>query len=315
VTFGPRPGAPETARLGRRKAARAVWAEYRKSTAGIVGVGGLVAVTVLATLAPVLTDRDGLSVTGATAPGHHPQPPTMRAPLGTDVYGRSVLLLIWWGARTSLLVGVSATVLSVGVGAVVGILSAHFPGWRSTLLTRFMEFCLVLPSVLMAVVLSTVLGSRIGTIVLAITVASWPVTARLVRAQTLTIEARPYVERARALGGGHWHVIVRHTLPGVLPLILATATLTIADAIIAESTLSYLGLGDPSAISWGSILQTAQKSGAITAGQWWYILPPGLAIVAVVLALTACGRTLEKAVNPALRQIRTDRKATTWAPR
>ena len=116
----------------------------------------------------------------------------------------------------------------------------------------------------------------------------------------MTIEARPFIERAQVLGGGHAHVLGRHVLPAVLPLVLANTTLTVGSAIIAESTLSFLGLGDPSSVSWGAMLRSAVESGAITAGAWWYLLPPGLAIVAVVLGFTLCGRALEVVLNPAL---------------
>jgi peptide/nickel transport system permease protein len=281
---------------------RVSWAQYRKSTAGVVALVGLIVVILLAVLIPLFGGGEELSVVRTSGPVNHP--PTWADPFGTDESGRSVLLLTLWGARTSLLVGVSATLLAVTMGTVVGVLSGHFLGWRSGVLTRLTDFFLVLPSLPMAIVLSTVLTRGIGTIILAISATSWAVTARLVRAQTLTIEAKPYVERARALGGGHWHIIVWHTLPGAFPLVLAALTLTMASAIIAESTLSFLGVGDPSRTSWGSMLNAARQTGAITAGYWWYVLPPGLAIVGVVLAFTVCGRVLEAALNPSLRRQR-----------
>ena len=140
------------------------------------------------------------------------------------------------------------------------------------------------------------------TIILAIGVTSWAGTARVVRSQTLTVEARPYIERARALGAGHRHVIMRHVLPAVLPLVLANTTLTVGSAVIAESTLSFLGLGDTTKLSWGSMLKPALDTGAATAGFWWYVLPPGLAIVVVVLCFTLVGRALESVINPTLRR-------------
>jgi peptide/nickel transport system permease protein len=166
---------------------------------------------------------------------------------------------------------------------------------------RFTDFFLILPSLVLAIALSTVLERGLGTIVLAIGVTSWPTTARIVRAQTLTVETRPYIDRARALGGGHWHVISRHVLPAVMPLVLANTTLNVAGAIIGESTLSFLGLGDPTQVSWGSMLNAAWQNGAVTAGAWWYLLPPGIGIVVVVLAFTLCGRALEAVLTPALR--------------
>lgn len=283
----------------RRAAAAAVWREFAADRGGLTGLGVLVLVVLLAVLAPVITDPAGLDV--VNAPGRPLQPPSGEFLLGTDIDGRSVLLLTLWGARVSLLVGFAATVLSVFIGTLVGILAAHFGGWVSAVLMRFTDFFLVLPSLVLAIALSTVLPHGVPTIIVAVGVTSWPTTARLVRAQTLTIESRPYIERARALGGGHGHVIGKHVLPGVLPLVLANTTLVVGNSIIAESTLSFLGLGDPTAPSWGQMLQRALSSGAVTGGAWWYLVPPGLAIVVIVLSFTLAGRALETVLNPRLK--------------
>lgn len=283
----------------RRAAVASVWSEFRGQRGGLIGLGVLAAVVVLAVTAPLFTDAADLNVT--TAPGTPLEPPSPEFLLGTDVDGRSVLLLTLWGARVSLLVGFAATILSVVIGTLVGLAAGHFGGWVSSVLLRFTDFFLVLPSLVLAIALSTVLPQGIATIVLAVGVTSWPATARLVRAQTLTIESRPFVERARALGGGHAHILGRHVLPSVLPLVLANTTLVVGNSIIAESTLSFLGLGDPSAVSWGSMLQSALSSGSVSAGAWWYLLPPGLAIVVIVLCFTLVGRALETVLNPRLR--------------
>ncbi|TLW94534.1 ABC transporter permease [Saccharomonospora piscinae] len=283
----------------RRAAAAAVWRAFRGERGGLVGLGVLLLVVSLAVAAPLVTAEAELDVT--TAPGSALEPPSWEFPLGTDVDGRSVLLLTLWGARVSLLVGFAATVLSVVIGTLVGLAAGHFRGWVASVLLRFTDFFLVLPSLVLAIALSTVLPQGIATIVLAVGVTSWPATARLVRAQTLTVESRPFVERARALGGGHAHVVGRHVLPAVLPLVLANTTLVVGNSIIAESTLAFLGLGDPSAVSWGSMLQTALSSGSVSAGAWWYLVPPGLAIVVVVLSFTLVGRALETVLNPGLR--------------
>ncbi|MDX6552426.1 MAG: peptide/nickel transport system permease protein, partial [Gaiellales bacterium] len=158
-----------------------------------------------------------------------------------------------------------------------------------------------LPSLVLAIALSAVLPPGIATIILAVGVTSWPTTARLVRAQTLTIEGRPYIERSKALGGGHLHIVGKHVLPGVMPLVLANTTLVVGNSIIAESTLSFLGVGDPTVVSWGSMLSTALTTGAVTRGAWWFLLPPGIAIVAIVLSFTLVGRALETVLNPRLR--------------
>ncbi|WP_158841654.1 ABC transporter permease [Saccharothrix deserti] len=283
----------------RRATVRATWREFASQRGGLVGLIGLAVITVLAVLAPLVTDASGLDVTRATAAPW--RPPSAEYWLGTDHNGRSVLLLTWWGTRISLVVGLAATVLSVLIGTVVGIAAAHFGGWVSAVLMRFTDFFLVLPSLVLAIALSTVLPRGLGTIVLAIGVTSWPATARLVRAQTLAVEARPFIERARALGGGHGHVIGRHVLPAVLPLVFVNTTLTVASAIVLESTLSFLGLGDPTRVSWGSLLHAANMHGAVSQRAWWFLVPPGLGVVCVVLAFTLCGRALETVLNPRLK--------------
>jgi peptide/nickel transport system permease protein len=286
----------------RRAAVVDLWQVYRRDRGGMAGLGVLTLIGAFALAAPLLSDAAGLDVTRAT--GATLRPPDGAFWLGTDESGRSVLLLTWWGARVSLLVGLSAAVLSVLIGTVVGVLAAHFGGATATLLMRATDFFLVLPALVLAIALSTVLERGLVTIVLAVGVTSWPTTARLVRAQTLTIESRPYVERAKALGGGHTHIIGRHVLPAVLPLVFANTSLSVAGAIIAESTLAFLGLGDPSRVSWGAMLKSAMDVGAVTAGAWWYLLPPGLGIVTVVLGFTLCGRALEAVFNPGLRAAR-----------
>ena len=284
----------------RRTAAAQVWTQFRTDRSGLVCLAVLSLIVLLAVLAPVISDASGLDVTKAT--GGILQPPGGGFLLGTDESGRSVLLLLLWGSRVSLLVGLAATLLSVGVGTVVGVLMAHFGGWVQAVLMRVTDFFLVLPSLVLAAVLSTVLTPGIGSIIIAIGATAWPTTARLVRSQTLAVESRPYIERSWALGAGHWHVIGKHVLPAVAPLVFANTTLNVANSIITESTLSFLGLGDPNSPSWGSMLHNALQTGAVTAHAWWYLLPPGVAIAVVVLAFMMCGRALEAVLNPRLRE-------------
>ncbi|MET7998695.1 ABC transporter permease [Amycolatopsis sp. NPDC005232] len=283
----------------RRAAVARTWRDFATQKGALIGFCLLAVTVVVAILLPLISDSDGLDVTKAT--GRPLSPPDGQFWLGTDIDGRSVLLMTIWGTRLSLLVGFSATVLSVLIGAIVGIAAAHFGGWFSAILLRFTDFFLVLPSLILAIALSAVLPQSPRTIILAIGLTAWPSTARLVRAQTLTIESRPYIERARALGGGHLHVIGRHVLPGVLPLVLANTTLVVGNAVIADATLAFLGVGDPNAISWGAMLQTALSTGAVTRGAWWNLLPPGIAIVLVVLFFTLVGRGLETVLNPRLK--------------
>lgn len=283
----------------RRVAAARSARAYLAQPPGVAGAVLLLVVLLVALAAPLVVPPEQLSVVDAT--GGVLQAPSTAFPLGTDENGLSVLALTLTGTRISLLVGVAATVLSVVIGTLVGMVAAHFGGWPAAVLLRLTDFFLVLPSLVLAIVLSTVLERGVLTIIVAIGVTAWPSTARLVRAQTLTIEARPFIERAQVLGGGHLHVLGRHVLPAVLPLVLASTTLAVGSAIVAESTLAFLGLGDPTTVSWGGMLKSALDSGAITAGAWWYVLPPGLAIVVVVLGFTLVGRALEVVVNPTLR--------------
>ena len=276
------------------------WTSFRRERAGMVGLIVLAGFVLLALLASVLI---GDSATDLTANVINPElaPPSGHFLLGTDENGRSVLALVVKGSQVSLIVGLAATAISITIGTLVGICSGHFRNWFGALLERLTDWFLVIPFLPLAIVLATVLGHSLLNVIAVSGVTSWPGTARLVRAQTLTVEARPFVERARALGGGDWHVMTRHVLPNVLPLVMANTTLTVAVAILSETTLSFLGLGDPFAISWGSMLDGAFVSGAISRGAWWYLLPPGLCVVAVVLAFTLIGRTLESVLNPRLR--------------
>ncbi|MFD9893654.1 ABC transporter permease [Amycolatopsis sp. NPDC059027] len=291
---------PRTIAWRRRRASIAkTWHEFASQKPGLIGLVCLGVTVLAALLMPVISDSSGLDVTKAT--GGPLNPPSAQYWLGTDIDGRSVLLMTLWGTRVSLLVGFSATVLSVLIGTLIGITAAHFGGWVSAVLLRFTDFFLVLPSLVLAIALSAVMPQGIGTIIIAIGVTAWPSTARLVRAQTLTIESRPYIERAKALGGGHLHIVGKHVLPGVMPLVLANTTLVVGNSIIADATLSFLGVGDPNAVSWGAMLETALNNGAVSKGAWWNLLPPGIAIVLVVLFFTLVGRGLETVLNPRLK--------------
>ncbi len=265
----------------------------------MLGLAVLVFFALAALLAPVLFPPDTISVTRAT--GELLDPPSGEFWLGTDDSGRSMLALLAWGARVSLTVGIAATLISMLIGTTVGIASGHYHGLGGAALQRLTDWVLVIPFLPLAIVLATVLGGgSTVTIIIVIGVTSWAGTARLIRAQTLSVGGRPYLERSRALGSGNWHQMTRHVLPNVFPLVLANTTLTVAIAILSETTLSFLGLGDPLRPSWGATLDQAFSNGAISAGAWWYIGPPGVCVVLVVLSFTMIGRALEQIVNPRL---------------
>jgi peptide/nickel transport system permease protein len=284
------------AAVPRFEPARRFVRDFAAMPSGMAGLAILLAVTALALAAPLFITPADLSVIHAT--GASLAPPSAHFPLGTDQAGRSVLLLLIWGARPSLMIGVIATVLTMFLGSAIGLIAGHYGGITSRALMAVTDWFLALPSLPLAIALAAVLGQGDASITIAIAVTSWPGTARLIRAQTLAVEARPFIERARALGAGHSQIMVRQVLPNVAPLILVSSTLTIAGAILSETTLTFLGLGNPTEVSWGSMLNQAFEQGAVSQGAWWYLLPPGVAIVIVVLGFTLVGRAVEHILNP-----------------
>ena len=285
----------------RRRAAlgrtwRQLWAEPRGRTGVII----LAIAVFVALTAPLLVGSDALNVIRTTAKPF--ENPSLRYPLGTDENGVSVLAEIVYGSRISLLVGFCSALIAMVIGTVFGVVSGHFGGWIDSLIMRFDDWMLVIPFLPLVIVLNTILGKGVDKTILVLGITSWPGTARILRAQVLSIKQRPYMERARALGASNMHQMVKHTLPNIMPLVLANTTLTVAGAILSESALSFLGLGDPFAHSWGTMLDGAFTSGAISRGAWAYLVAPGVAIILVVLAFTWCGNALEKVLNPRLRE-------------
>jgi peptide/nickel transport system permease protein len=297
------PSARRITWLRRRKALAGVWREYRHHRPGMIGLGVLIAVVAMAVGAPLLADEAGLKAVNAT------ENPAFASPsefgrLGTDHLGRDVLTQFIWGARISLLVGLAATVLAMVIGSVVGITAGFFGGRVGAVLMRITEWFLVIPFLPLAIVLAAILGPSLFNIILVIGITSWPSTTRLIQAQVLTLKERLYVDRSRALGASDWHLMTRHILPNVSPLILANTTLTVPIVILSEATLSFLGFGDPTSTSWGTMLEEAFESGAVTTEAWWYFVPPGLGVMLVVLAFTMCGQALEEILDPRLRDRR-----------
>jgi peptide/nickel transport system permease protein len=301
------PPPPETPPSGRRIA----WARrrramgrvvqiYRKNAMGMTGLLILAFFVAVALFAPLIAGRETLDPT-CPCTGPPLQGPSLEFPFGTDDLGRSVFALTVWGSRVSLLVGFFATLISILIGSVVGIVAGYYGRWTETVLMRLTDWFLVIPFLPLAIVLASLLGRSLVIIIFVIGVTSWPSTARIVRAQVLSVKTRPYVERARALGASNWHLATRHILPNVGPIIFANTVLLVAIAILSETTLSFLGLGDPLSISWGTILEAAFNAGAASAGNWWWLVPPGVCIVLVVLAFTMCGYALDEILNPRLR--------------
>ncbi len=222
--------------------------------------------------------------------------------LGTTEQGSDVFSQLLVGARVSIVVGFSAALISAVLGATVGLLGGYFGGWTDRGLDALENWFLVIPTLPLMIVLARLLNPSLTVLIAVIGLTSWAGTGRIVRAQVLTLRERAFVERARALGAKDGYIIRTHILPNTLPLIFANTVLIVAIAVLSEAALAFLGLGDPTRISWGTMLENAFSSGAPSAGAWWYVIPPGLCITLLVLAVSMLGYMFEEFVNPRLRE-------------
>jgi len=265
---------------------------------GRAGIIILIAVAFAAIVGPMIFPFDPAAV-GADASS------ILQAPgnghiLGTDELGRDVFSQLLTGARISLFVGVMATIISTIIGASLGIFAGYYQGPADTVLMSITDFFLVVPALPLMIAMGAIFGQNLSIIILVIGFLSWPRTARIVRSQTLTLRERQYIPRARSLGAKNMRILRVNILPHVMPLIIANTILVVAGCILSEATLSFIGLGDPDRISWGSMLHFSFVSGAIGRGAWWYFLPPGIGILFVVLGFTLAGQALEQITNPRL---------------
>lgn len=280
------------ATTGWRATVRQLW----RDPMGRTGLLMAAAVLIGAVLGPLLAPFDRSDVADSRA--GILLPPSAAHWLGTDELGRDVLRQVLSGTAVSLEIGLAATLFTILLGTTVGVLAAWFSGFADTALMRITDFFLVLPSLPLMIALGAIIGQSLPMIVLVIGVTSWPSTARIVRSQTLALREREVVARARTVGLSSPAILWRLILPGVVPLVIANAVLVIAGSILAEATLSFLGLGDPTRTSWGQILHNAFVSGAVGNGYWWYFLPPGIGIVIVVLAFSLIGQSAERILDP-----------------
>jgi len=266
---------------------------------GIVGLIMLLVVIFVALFAPWLAPYDPNEKIDVE-PGDLLAPPDSEHLLGRDDAGKDVLSLLIYGARVSLTVGFVASFMSMVIGTTVGLVAGYRGGRIDNISMRLVDFLLVIPSLPLMLVLISMWGRGLWKIILVIGLLGWTISARLVRSQVLSIKERRYILRARAIGASHTRITTRHVLPQVVPLVLAEAVLAVSGAIIAESSLSFLGLGDPTLVSWGMMLNFAFER-AISRRAWWFLLPPGFAIVWVSVGLILIGSTLEEIVNPSLK--------------
>ncbi|MET3927881.1 ABC transporter permease [Devosia sp. 2618] len=271
---------------------------FLTNPAAIIGVAYLGFIAVLAVVAPLLFPRDPFAIVGQPLlwPGQ-----LSNFPLGTDGYGRDLLTGLVHGTRVSLLVGLAATALSVSLGLVVGALAGYFGGVTDAILSRITEIFQTLPSFVLLIVLVAITSTSVTMIIIAVGLISWPNIARLVRAEFRSQRQAEFVTAARSLGYGHVRIIFSDILPNALPPIVVTASAMIASAILMESALSFMGFGDPNAVSWGTMIGAGRE---YLRTSWYLTAIPGFAIVLTVLAMNLVGDAINDALNPRLLEAR-----------
>jgi peptide/nickel transport system permease protein len=272
--------------------ARRAWHRLARRKSAMLGLAIVVLLILIAVLAPLLAPFDPTQ----QAYAYVRKPPSWRNWLGTDESGRDILSRVMFGARASLMAGVVSVAIALGLGVPVGVLAGYRGGWADALISRITDALLACPFLILAIALAAFLGPSLTNAMIAIGVTATPIFIRLTRGQVLAVKTEDYVEAARAVGNSGVRIAFRHILPNILPALLVQATLTIAAAIIAEASLSFLGLGQqPPAPSWGSMLNTAQR---FLNNAPWMAIWPGLAIFLAVLSFNLLGDGLRDALDP-----------------
>ena len=276
----------------RASPARLAWQALLKRPTAVFGGVVLLVIAALALLAPWVAPFDPLATSWSLVR----KAPSAAHWFGTDEVGRDLLSRVIWGGRASLAAGVIAVSIAVGVGVPLGMLAGYLGGWFDAIIGRLTDAMLAIPFLILAIALAAFLGPSLGNAMIAIGITATPIFVRLSRGQVMAARAEDWVEAARAVGNPPARILVRHILPNILPPVMVQATLAIASAIIAEASLSFLGLGQqPPAPSWGSMLNTAQRF--LTQAPWMAVFP-GLAIFLTVLAFNLFGDGLRDALDP-----------------
>lgn len=273
---------------------KAFWTRFSYNRGALIGLAILILVVLTAILAPFVFPQSPWKMVQRPF-----LPPFTQEglPLGTDAVGRDVLAGLAHGAYVSLLVGLVSTIVALAIGVPVGAMAGYFAGRADDALMRFTEFFQTIPSFALAIVLLAIFQPSLTYIIIAIAIVSWPPVARLVRGEVLSLRTREFVEAATLSGLGNTQIILRHILPNALPPIIVLASLMVAQAILLESSLSFLGLGDPNVMSWGYMIGAART---VMRTAWWLSFLPGVAILLTVLALNLIGEGLNDALNPRL---------------
>ncbi len=271
-----------------------------KRGALVFGLTLLASVILVAFAAPLLAPYDPHAFVGR--PLERPSP-THR--LGTNDVGQDILSELIHGARISLIVALGASVGTVALGTLVGAVAGYVGGWLDSLLMRGVDVMLILPRLPLLILLAAFLGTGLGQTVTVIALLFWPTTARIIRAQVQMVRRRGYVQMARGFGGGAFHILIRHILPEIGPLIASQLVMAAGRAVVLEAGLAFLGLGNPAAKSWGLMIRFALNlPGLLLTERWlWWLLPPGICITLLILALAYVGIGLEASLQPRLEGV------------
>ncbi len=268
------------------------WKKMKRNKSAIAGLVIIVFFALLAILAPLLPLADPYATSWSTIR----KAPSAAHWFGTDDIGRDILSRMIWGAQASLMAGVISVAIAVATGVPLGLISGYFGGWLDQIISRITEAFLAMPFLIMAIALAAFLGPSLTNAMIAIGLSAMPIFIRLTRAQVLAVRTEDYIEGARSIGLGHHDIMLRYILPNIVPPIIVQATLTVATAIIAEASLSFLGLGQQApAASWGSMLNVAKN---YLSQAPWMAMWPGAAIFLVVIGFNLLGDGLRDALDP-----------------
>jgi peptide/nickel transport system permease protein len=273
------------------------WRLYKRSSLGKLGLVIVLSFVIVAVAAAWIAPYNPFSFVGDPF-----LEPSSTHIFGTDQVGRDIFSRVVYGTRISLLVGLVASAMTVGLGTFMGLVSGYLGGKIDNVLMRITDLFIILPALPLMLIMAAILGKGIQNIIIVITVVGWTATARMVRSQTMSLKERPFTEASRAIGSSDLHTIARHIVPNVFPLVFANGMIAIVDAILSEAGLSFLGFGDPSLPSWGMVLYFANTAGATVNGYWWYIVPPGLCIMLLVMGFAFVSYSTDQILNPRLRR-------------
>jgi len=280
------------------------WSIFRQSLLGKIGMTLLVIFGMMAICSFIPPWIDGMyqPMTGVDPEISHSTGPSLRHWLGTDFMGRDILSQLLAGARVAFIVGVSAAFMSVFLGTAIGMIAGYMGKVVDTVLMRLADMIMVMPTLLILLMLAALFGQlSIWFIVIFISLFRWPGVSRVIRAQTLSLKQRPFIEAAKVAGASHLRIIFRHIMPNVLPLSFLYMTFRVTSAIVIEAALAFLGFGDPGTVSWGMMLQWVWKTGHMFKAPYW-LLPPGICISLITLSFYMLGRAMDEVLDPRLRR-------------